>query len=588
MAVAMGSRKWAMVVGPALALALALTVVPMGARSRPRGPDVDVVVQGLPGAAAQVARAVEGVGGTVVSNLAILDGVAARVPEGMLDVLRQRGGVRAVTPDGDVEFLDADDSDAWAQDYKTDNDFGSLWNLNKAIGSDSVWSNGFRGQGIGIALIDTGVVPVEGLVTPGKVINGPDFSFDSQLDNLRHLDGFGHGTHMAGIMAGRDSNIPAGAEADAKYFTGVAPDARIINVKVGAADGAVDVSQIIAAIDWVVEHRNDPGVNIRVLNLSFGTDSIQDRRMDPLSYAAEVAWRKGIVVVASGGNSGLGTPMLNDPAYNPYVIAVGAADMRGSYGTDNDIVPSFSTRGDMTRRVDLVAPGQSVSSLRSPGSLADVDHPSARIGTRFFRGSGTSQSAAAVSGAAALLLSQRPNLTPDQVKRLLMTSASPMPMADAAGRGSGMLNVKRAHELAVPMFVQNFGYGSGTGSLDMARGTQFVADTSSDLRGERDIFGKPWRNTLWATGSLAEDSWSTASIWMGTDLIGAGWTGTSFASQTWAARSWRDSNWAARSWRDNAWAARSWRNGAWSGGDWLSDGWSARSWRGMGWSTAGY
>jgi serine protease AprX len=569
------------------ALALALVAAPAAASPDP-GPEVAVVVRGLPGASADVRRAVEGVGGDVVTELGILEGVSARVPERRLGLLESQPGVAAVTEDGTVEFLDSDDSDAWVQDYKTDDDFGSMWNVNKTIGSDNVWSNGFRGQGIGVALIDTGVVPVNGLQTAGKIINGPDLSFDSQLDNLRYLDGFGHGTHMAGIIAGRDSNIPEGSEHDAKYFTGVAPDAHIINVKVGAADGAVDVSQVIAAIDWVVEHRNDPGVNIRVLNLSFGTDSVQSAQLDPLSYAAEVAWRKGIVVVASAGNSGLGTPALNDPAYNPYVIAVGAAALNGTYGTDNDTIPDFSTRGDATRRVDLVAPGQSIVSLRSPGSLADVDHASARVGTRFFRGSGTSQAAAVVSGAAAVLLSQRPSLTPDQVKRLLILGAQQerdkMEQADPIGLGAGLINLKFSSEMAAPRTSQVHGYGLGTGSLDQARGTQFVADNGTELRGERDIFGKPWRNTAWATSALNENAWATATIWMGTELAGDCWCGTSFASKTWAARMWRDDTWTARVWRDSGWSARMWRNGAWTGGDWMSDGWTARMWRGMGWS----
>ena len=109
---------------------------------------------------------------------------------------------------------------------------------------------------------------------------------------------------MAGIIAGRDAAVKPGNENDPKNFVGVAPDATLVNLKVAAADGAVDVSQVIAAIDWVVQHRNDPGLNIRVLNLSFGTDSAQSYQLDPLAYAVEVAWRHGIVVVVAAGNDG--------------------------------------------------------------------------------------------------------------------------------------------------------------------------------------------------------------------------------------------------------------------------------------------
>ena len=87
-------------------------------------------------------------------------------------------------------------------------------------------------------------------------------------------------------------------------YRGMAPDARIVSLKVGTADGGVDVSQVIAAIDWVVQHKNDNGLNIRVINLSYGTNSTQNSRVDPLSYAVEQAWKKGIVVVAAAGNSG--------------------------------------------------------------------------------------------------------------------------------------------------------------------------------------------------------------------------------------------------------------------------------------------
>src|SRR5439155_27121294 len=126
---------------------------------------------------------------------------------------------------------------------------------------------------------------------------------------------------------------------------GIAPDARIVNVKVAGANGATDVSQVLAGIDWVVQHRNDNGMNIRVLNLSFGTDGVQSYVLDPLAFAAENAWRKGIVVVVAAGNSQFGTNKLNDPAYDPYVIAVGADDPQGTLNVADDTVPAWSARG---------------------------------------------------------------------------------------------------------------------------------------------------------------------------------------------------------------------------------------------------
>ena len=207
-----------------------------------------------------------------------------------------------------------------------DDSVTTLDDVRATIGAPTLWQRGYTGRGIGVALVDTGVVPVKGL-TSGGVENGADLSFESQASDLRYFDTFGHGTHMAGIIAGDDPATLLGLG----RFRGVAPDAKLTSLKVAASDGAVDVSQVVAAVDWVVEHRNDDPANpIRVLNLSFGTDGVQDYRLDPLTHAVENAWRAGIVVVVSGGNEGTDAPSLNNPAYDPHVIAVGAADTRGT------------------------------------------------------------------------------------------------------------------------------------------------------------------------------------------------------------------------------------------------------------------
>ena len=239
----------------------------------------------------------------------------------------------------------------------------SVQTVRKAAGGkkkdQTVDTASLTGKGVGVALIDSGVAPVKGLDQAGKVINGPDLSFESQTANLRHLDTFGHGTHMAGIIAGSDPRRRA-ATRRRRYFVGVAPDAHLVNLKVAAADGAVDVSQVIAAIDWVGHPPQRPGLNIRVLNLSFGTDSTQDPKLDPLSYAVEAAWRNGIVVVVAVGNDGADRrPGSRARRANPYVIAVGAADPNGTDARNDDTVAAFSNRGSATRHADLLAPGRS-------------------------------------------------------------------------------------------------------------------------------------------------------------------------------------------------------------------------------------
>ncbi len=193
---------------------------------------------------------------------------------------------------------------------------------------------------------------------------------------------------MAGLIAGRDvATSPAGyAAGSASQFTGMAPDARVINVKAGAFDGSVDVSQVIAGINWVTQHAHDPGFNIRVISLSYGTDSVQPSSVDPLAYAVEQAWKAGIVVVVAGGNDGTPAQVLANPGYDPYVLAVGADDPHGTVSSLNDTVPDFTSRGTNTRHVDVVAPGAHVAGLRDPGSIVDDQNPGAVIGRSLLPG----------------------------------------------------------------------------------------------------------------------------------------------------------------------------------------------------------
>src|SRR3954452_9974379 len=322
--------------------------------------------------------------------------------------------------------------------------------LNRVIGAPQAWQNGASGQGVDVAILDSGVSPVRGLDGNNKLVYGPDLSFDSQNPNTAHLDGYGHGTAMAGIIAGNDGD-----------YRGVAPQARVVSVKVGAANGAVDVSQIIAGIDWVTEHAHDPGYNIRVLNVSLGTDSTQWYGSDPLAAAAENAWRHGIVVVAAVGNDG-STNTVADPANDPYVLAVGASDPNGTEQISDDTAATFSNRGNGSRRVDLVAPAANVVGLRTPGSYLDATYPNARVGDRYFRGSGTSQATAMVSGAAADVLSARPGLTPDQVKAALMNTGRSI-SGNKNTVGSGQVNVYDAARSSASNKVQAYNVATGLG-----------------------------------------------------------------------------------------------------------------------------
>ena len=549
----------------------------------PASPDASVIVRHRAGAEAVAERSVELVGGAVGRDLDLIDSFTAEVPADAVARLRTAPGVAEVTPDGSVHLQGS----RWRPDR--DRDRGSF--ERRLRNSEIDWVHRRRdadgdeltGKGVTVAVIDSGVVPVDGLDDEGKVVDGPDLSFESQSDETRYLDTFGHGTHMAGIIAGK-----------ADDFTGVAPDARLLSLKVAAADGATDVSQVIAALDWVVQHRRDEGMDVRVVNLSFGTESTQPYVLDPLAHAAEVAWRRGIVVVVSAGNNGNLTERLTDPAMDPYVLAVGASDDLGTDSRGDDVVTDFSNRGSLERTPDLLAPGRSIQSLRNPGSYIDEAYPSGRVATsdgsepRYFRGSGTSQSAAFVSGVVALLLQQRPDLTPDQVKALLTSTADRIEGTDRRLQGAGLIDARAAARASTPSsaFVrQTFPVSTGHGSLEAARGGSHVADpeTGVELTGEQDIFGQPWDGRSWSQAAWEGRSWS-GGTWNGSSWSGSSWSGRSWSGRSWSGSSWSGRSWSGRSWSDAMWSGRSWSGRSWSGRSWSDALWSGRSWSGRSWS----
>ena len=546
---------------------------------------VRVIVTGAEGFLAGIERAVAGIGGSVSWRLESMDAVIAEVPANAVRDLSATRGVVGVSPDRPVRMSHS------INGFNAVADAGSAYNLNRFVQAPNAWSRGYTGEGVDVAVIDTGVAPVNGLSNEGAVINGPDLSLEAPDASLRYLDTYGHGTAMAGIIAGRDDSIPNGPYTSHDVYAGVAPKSRIVNVKVANSQGVTDVSQVIAAIDWVILNAHSNGLNIRVLNLSFGTDGIQDYRIDPLARSAEIAWRHGIVVVVSAGNTGFGDEQLNNPAYDPYVIAVGAADTKGTMSASDDTIPDWSTRGNASRHPDLVAPGKSVAGLRVPESHVDQAFPQARVGSRYMRGSGTSQAAAVVSGAAALLLDQRPLLTPDQVKKLLMDSATPLPSADALAQGEGLLNVKGALDHLTPLlYVQTHQMSDGSGSLEDARGSMHVASEDGDiaLEGEVDIFGHEFDSGEWSVLSWLGDVWD-GGAWNGTEWIGDCFCAESVTGTvSWEAVPWSSSTWDGHSWSGHSWSGHSWSGHSWSGHSWSGHSWSGHSWSGHSWSTAGW
>ncbi|HEV7208160.1 MAG TPA: S8 family serine peptidase [Mycobacteriales bacterium] len=587
-------------------LASAASTGPTSAAPAAAGQLTQVVVRASAGHLQQAEATARRLGATLGRELRLIDAVAASVPANRLAALRAAPGVAEVSADTSVTL-------EGASYYDPSGDQNSLLALQQIVGTRALW-NQWTGAGVDVALIDSGVAPVAGLADPGKIVNGPDLTPEAQNPATAHLDTYGHGTHMAGIIAGHDSGVTPAGNTNPTTFLGVAPDARIVNVKAADVHGVSDVSQVIAGIDWVVQHAHDNGMNIRVLNLSFGTDSSQPYTLDPLAYAAEQAWKHGIVTVVAAGNTGARSGRLTDPAIDPFVIAVGADDTNGTLTTADDSVAAFSSRGDETRGPDLVAPGAHVQSLRVPGSYIDGMYgATGRLGDRYFRGSGTSQAAAFVSGSAAQLVQEHPGYTPDQIKALLVGTASRLPAADPLAQGAGLINMSAASgPFDVTGKVQSFVASIGAGTLEAARGSRHLVLTdrttgqSTQLTGETDVHGAPvstgslaateqngrgWSDGVSAptrggddsggsapeSSSWASSSWASAHFASGT-WTAAGWSNANWTSSSWASSSWASSSWAASSWPSSSWASSSWASSSWASSSWADASWQSSSW----------
>jgi serine protease AprX len=248
-------------------------------------------------------------------------------------------------------------------------------------------------------------------------------------------------------------------------------------------------------------------------------------------------------------------------------------------------VASFSSAGGGGRNPDLVAPSKSMQSLRDPGSYIDLNYgATGGINSRYFRGSGTSESAAVTSGAVALLLQQRPNLTPDQVKVILTGSATSLAGQPASLQGHGELNLAAAQHTSPPFLYLGQIYlpATGLGSLQAARGTVTLTMAGIPLATNVDIFGVPVGSNLitailndvaWQGGSFNGNSW-TGNSWTGNSWTGNSWTGNSWTGNSWTGNSWTGNSWTGNSWTGNSWTGNSWTGNSWTGNSWTSSGWN--------------
>jgi len=328
-------------------------------------------------------------------------------------------------------------------------------------------------------------------------------------------------------------------------------------------------------------------MNIRVMNLSFGTASSQSYLLDPLAFATEAAWRHGITVVAAVGNAGISANGLADPAYDPYVIAVGAADHHGTGQYSQWDVAPFSQAGDGVRNPGILAPGAHIQSLRDPGSFIDQTYPGGAINDRFFRGSGSSQAAAVISGALALMFQQHPSMTPDQAKALMKNEANGLRKNAGFGPKQGQLAIRLDTVLSgqVPSAIQTFAPSTGLGTLEGSRGNVHLVKDGVSLQGEQDIFGHAFNAAAMAALEATGNSWS-GGVWNGNAWSGNAWSGNSWTGSSWSGNSWEGNSWDGNSWDSLSWTGNSWDGNSWDGNSWDGNSWDGNSWTGNSWASA--
>jgi serine protease AprX len=305
-----------------------------------------------------------------------------------------------------------------------------------------------KGAGVTIAVVDSGVALHPDIQTLAAVVDVVGNPTPSAAAPETSVDPYGHGTHVAGIMVG------TGAQSGGN-LRGVAPEATLISVRVLGNTGAGQASDVLAGLQWIQEHHAEYG--IRVANLSLGHPIVEAAADDPMVEAVDALWDAGIVVVCSAGNRGRdGDVTITSPCNPRKVITVGATNDMGTGPIYDDKVATYSSRGpttfDLVAKPDLLAPGNRIVSLRSPGSYMDVLLPDRRVAanpaypnvTDYFESSGTSMASPIVAATAALMIEQDPSLNPGSVKARLMMSSRKAAFGNPLMSGAGYLDITAA------------------------------------------------------------------------------------------------------------------------------------------------
>jgi serine protease AprX len=424
-------------------------------------------------------------GGRVIGELPIINGLAVKATAGNALELSHEDGVRVVSLNAAVKksgITGGIDSSLIQTSYP------------ESVQAPRAWSAA-TGKGVGVAVVDTGIA--------GTL---PDFRTSDSNSTSRVVatvatnpyaisdnDSYGHGTHVAGIIAGNSNARPAGDSLKGDYV-GVAPDANLISVKVADEKGDATLLDVIYGLQFVVDNKST--YNIRVVNLSLESTDAQSYKTDPLDAAAEAAWFNGIVVVAAAGNRGTaGDAVDYAPGNDPYVISVGGVDDLGTKNTIDDTLADWSSRGttqDGFAKPEVLAPGAHIVSNLAPNSAFTAMCPSCIVDGQYIRAGGTSMAAPMVAGAIADMLQARPGLTPDQVKATVL----------ATGRNvqASTLDEVSANGLVfgnVPTTNPNAGLTPST-----------LIDKKS---GNIDYTRSSWSRSSWSRSSWSRSSWSRSS-----------------------------------------------------------------------------
>ena len=471
---------------------------------------VKVIVQYKQVPQAEQEGRVQRLGAQVTHRLHLVKGIALTIPANALPALDADPEVASVTVDHPLKGLDE------ITDLAT--------NVNAA------WNAGYNGQGIGVAVIDSGITDShpdlwDSTESHSRVVYHQDFTGTPTTNSSgAKYDLYGHGTHVAGIVGG-NGYLSSGS------YIGVAPAVNLVDLRALDSTGTGTDSTVIAAIEQAIALHNT--YNIQVINLSLGRGIAVTYTQDPLCQAVESAWKAGIVVVVAAGNYGRvsidgsdGYGTVTAPGNDPFVITVGATNSQESSSQSNEIMTSYTSKGPTTYdhvvKPDIMAPGNDIVSLVAPGASLEADYPAQLVNGStgqpdYFMLSGTSMATPVISGAVALLLQQNGNLTPDQVKARLMQSAYgdfptstfiSIPSLDESfteyydpfSVGSGLLNVQSAlsdNNLA-PANVgaalsPSVSYTSSNGNVAMVDGNNAV----------------PARSVVWGSSR----AWAFSAIW---------------------------------------------------------------------------